>query len=101
MKKSLVLLIEDGRVKRIMSDAPLDIDCMIVYADVPPGDRGQPWVRALTLPSNGERREVLVDGMALDVSPADVAAVVEASDRMRTQVMTLLQDTPESDEGRE
>lgn len=101
MRKSLVVLLEEGRVKRIISNTPLEIDCLVVYADVPPGDRGQPWVRALTLPSSGEPRDVLVEGMAIDVSPADAAAVVEAGAATRAAVITLLQDTPERDEGRE
>lgn len=91
MAQNLVIYVQGGQVRRATADFEAGINCLIVYADVPAADQGQPWVREIEWPA-GERREVLIEGIAVEHSPDEVQAVIQASEASRARVRELLRD---------
>lgn len=95
MAQNLVIYVQGGQVRRIMADFEASMNCLLVYADVPTADQGQPWVREIEWPSrNGQ--EVLLEGMAVEHSPEEVRAVVKATEETRARVRELFRDADSS-----
>lgn len=91
MVQNLVIYVQGGQVRRAMADFDDGINCLIVYADVPTADQGQPWVREIEWPAR-DRQEVLLEGIAVERSPDEVGAVVRAYAASRVRVRELLRD---------
>lgn len=91
MAQNLVIYVQGGQVRRVMADSGADITCLIVYADVPMLDQGQPWVREIDWSAEC-RQKVLTEGIVVEHSPDEVQAVVRANEASRVQVGELLQD---------
>ena len=91
MAQNLVIYVQGGQVRRFMADFEASMNCLIVYADVPTADQGQPWVREIEWPAR-DRQEVLLEGIAVEHSPDEVRAVIRANEASRARVRELLQD---------
>lgn len=91
MAQNLVIYVQGGQVRRVMADFEAGMNCLIVYADVPTADRGQPWVREIEWPSRNYQK-VLLEGIAVEHSPDEVRAVVRANEASGVQVRELLRD---------
>jgi hypothetical protein len=92
MAQNLVIYVQGGQVRRVMADFEAGMNCLLVYTDVPAADQGQPWVREIEWPSRSAQ-EVLLEGIAVEFSPGEVRAVVQATEETRTQVRELFRDT--------
>lgn len=91
MAQNLVIYVQGGQVRRAMADFEADMNCLVVYADVPTADQGQPWVREIEWPAR-DRQEVLIEGIAVERSPDEVRAVIQANEASRARVRELLQE---------
>lgn len=98
MAQNLVIYVQGGQVRRAIADFQVGTDCLIVYADIPTADLGQPWVREIVWPT-GDRQEVLLEGVAVEHRPDEVAAVVRANEASRVRVRELLRDADSPDSG--
>lgn len=92
MAQNLVIYVQGGQVRRIMADFDASMNCLLVYADVPAADQGQPWVREIEWPSRN-CQEVLLEGLVVEHSPDEVRAVVQATEETRVRVRELFRDS--------
>lgn len=100
MAHTIVVYVRDGQIRRIATNGDLDLKCIVVYADVPKADRGQPWVKDIVWPSSQDRQTVLIEGVTVESDLPEVEAVVHLYDEIRSNVLNLLrpaaQDAPKT-----
>lgn len=91
MAQNLVIYVQGGKVRRVIADFEAGMNCLIVYADVPKADLGQPWVREIEWPARN-RQKALTEGIVVEHSRAEVRAVVRANEASGVQVRELLRN---------
>lgn len=91
MATHLLIFVQDGNVRSVLSDFQGDMQCLIVRADEGANSQitGEPWVKPMDFPE-ADGQQAVLEPVTVELDPEKVRKILSLGESSRHELLKLL-----------